>query len=277
MKRGLVLEGGAMKGIYTAGVLDVFMEEGIEFDGCVGVSAGALFGVNFLSKQKGRVVRYNKKYNQDKNYIGLRPLLKTGNIIDTEYAYERVPRVLEPFDDEAFIGSQTPFYAVITNMETGQPEYPRLESVFGQMDTLRASGAMPFLSQPVEIGGRPYLDGAITDSIPYDFMFQKGYDHLVVILTKEAGYIKKPMPQRLAGLVYGKKYPLFAEKIRQRHNMYNRQMKRLGDLEREGRVQVIRPSQKPNVGRVEKDPGKIEALYQMGIKDGKAFCQGRGW
>lgn len=154
MKTGLVLEGGAMRGMYTAGVLDVFMEQGITFDGVIGVSAGALFGVNLLSKQAGRVIRYNKRFNADPNYLGLRPLLRTGNIVDTDYAYNRVPRTLDVFDDETYRASGVPFYAVVTNIETGEAEYIKVDSVFEQMDVLRASGSMPFVSKPVEIGGK---------------------------------------------------------------------------------------------------------------------------
>ena len=150
-KTALVLEGGAMRGMYTAGVLDVFMKKNIKFDAIIGVSAGALFGVNYLSKQPGRVIRYNKKYNSDKNYLGLKPLLKTGNIIDTEYAYNIVPHQLDPFDDATFQKSDIPFWAVVTNIKTGNPEYIKIKSVFDQMDVLRASGSMPIVSKPVRL------------------------------------------------------------------------------------------------------------------------------
>ena len=154
MKTGLVLEGGAMRGRYTAGVLDVFLDNEIHMDSVVGVSAGALFGVNYLSGQKGRLIRYNMRCNPDKNYMGLRPLLREGNIVDTEYAYDKVPHELDPFDDEAFQRSGVPFYAVITNVHTGEPEYVQIKSAFAQMDTLRASGSMPFVSHPVSINGQ---------------------------------------------------------------------------------------------------------------------------
>lgn len=273
MKVGLVLEGGAMKGMYTAGVLDVFMEKNINFDGIVGVSAGALFGINFLSKQKGRVIRYNKKYNKNKNYMGLLPLLKTGNVISTEYAYYKVPFELDIFDNDTFKKSDTPFYAVMTNIETGEPEYFQVKDVFKQMEGLRASGSMPFLSKPVEINGKLYMDGAITDSIPYDFMLKKGYDFLVVILTKPDGYVKGPISPRLTNLFYQKDFPKLARKIRNRHLMYNKQMERLEELEKEGLVKVIRPSEKIKVKRTEKDPEKLEELYQLGISDGEKFLE----
>lgn len=273
MKTGLVLEGGAMRGMYTAGVLDVFMDNNIEFDGIIGVSAGALFGVNFLSNQKGRVIRYNKKYNKDKHYMGILPLLKTGNIIDTDYAYYKVPFELDVFDDATFKKSNVPFYAVMTNAETGEPEYFIVKSVLEQMDWLRASGSMPFLSKPVKIGNKLYMDGAITDSIPFKFMLEHGYDRLVVILTKPKNYIKKPLPPRITNLIYKKEFPKLADKIKNRHKMYNKQISDLQKLERKKIIKIIRPSSKPKVGRIEKDPNKLEELYQLGRRDCHAFLK----
>lgn len=267
MKTGLVLEGGAMRGMYTAGVLDVFMEQGITFDGVIGVSAGALFGVNLLSRQAGRVIRYNKRFNADPNYLGLRSLLRTGNIVDTEYAYHRVPCELDIFDDETYRASGVPFYAVVTNVETGEPEYIKVDSVFEQMDVLRASGSMPFVSKPVEIGGKKYLDGAITDSIPFEKFMEMGYDRLVVVLTKPAGYVKKPMSPLLTRMYYAHAYPNFAEKVRDRHEMYNSSIIRLGELEQAGKVLVLRPSQHIKISRVEKHPDKLQALYDVGARD----------
>ena len=267
MKTGLVLEGGAMRGMYTAGVLDVFMEQGIAFDGVIGVSAGALFGVNLLSKQAGRVIRYNKRFNADPNYLGLRPLLRTGNIVDTEYAYHRVPYELDVFDDDTYRASNIPFYAVVTNVETGEPEYIKIDSVFDQMDVLRASGSMPFVSKPVEIKGKKYLDGAITDSIPFEKFMEMGYDRLVVVLTKPEGYVKKPMSPLLTKLYYAHAYPKFAKKVRDRHVMYNASTARLGELEREGKVLVLRPSEHIKISRIEKHPDKLQALYDVGIRD----------
>ena len=270
MKTGLVLEGGAMRGMYTAGVLDVFMEEDITFDGVIGVSAGALFGVNLLSRQAGRVIRYNKRFNADPDYLGLRPLLRTGNIVDTDYAYHRVPRELDVFDDETYRASGIPFYAVVTNVETGEPEYIKIDSVFEQMDVLRASGSMPFVSKPVEINGKKYLDGAITDSIPFEKFMEMGYDRLVVVLTKPDGYVKKPMSPLLVRLCYASAYPKFAEKVRDRHIMYNDSTVRLGELEREGTLLVLRPSEHIKISRVEKDPDKLQALYDVGVRDAQA-------
>ncbi|MDO4661526.1 MAG: patatin family protein [Tissierellia bacterium] len=273
MKRGLVLEGGAMRGLYTAGVLDVFLDNGLEFDGIVGVSAGAIFGVNFVSKQKGRVLRYSKKYNSDRNYMGIIPWIKTGNLIDTEYAYERVPRKLDVFDDETFKKSDTVFYAVLTNINTGKPEYHVIKSAFDQMDEIRASGSMPFFARPVEIDNKLYLDGAVTDSIPYDFMLEKGYDELIVVLTRQKDYVKEPISKTLTNIKYKKKYPNLSYRMLDRHNMYNNQIKRLEELEEKKIIKVIRPSEKPDVKRTEKDPEKLEKLYNLGVKDAKDFLR----
>ena len=218
MKVGLVLEGGAMRGMYTAGVLDVFLEKCISVDAVVGVSAGALFGVNYLSRQKGRVIRYNKRFNSDKNYMGLRPLLREGNIVNTKYAYEEVPRKLDPFDDESYKKSGIPFYAVVTDIETGEPEYIQVYSAFEQMDVLRASGSMPFVSKPVLYNNKMYLDGGISDSIPFQWLSSQGYDKLIVILTRDMEYRKKPMSSSLIKLFY-KKQPQLSEKLLKRHDV----------------------------------------------------------
>lgn len=278
MKIGIVLEGGAMKGLYTAGVLDAFMEASLRFDGVIGVSAGALFGVNFLSGQKGRVIRYNKRFNRDRNYMGIWPLLKTGNVVDTEYAYERVPRKLDPFDDAAFQKSGVPFYAAITNLRTGKAEYPLIRSVFEQMDVLRASGSMPFVSRPVKIEDEYYLDGAVADSIPVEKMMKMGYEKIVVVLTKPAGYRKKAIPAKLVKAVYGKRWPEFAKTLQNRHEMYNAQMALVEKLEEEGKIQVLRPSKEVKISRTEKDPERMEEMYQLGKADANLWLgKEKGW
>lgn len=264
----LVLEGGAMRGVYTAGVLDCFMDHDISFDAVIGVSAGALFGVNLLSKQRGRVIRYNKRFNSDKNYMGIRPLLREKNIVSTKYAYDTVPRELDPFDDEEYKKSDIPFYAVVTNIRTGKPEYVQIKSVFDQMDVLRASGSMPVVSKPVKLGHEWYLDGAVTDSIPYEHMLDMGYDRVVVVLTKPADYIKKPMP-RLFTSVYKKRFPRFYEAFSNRHIMYNYQLEHLKELEKQGIAKVLRPSEHIKISKIEKDPNKLESLYQLGLRDAK--------
>lgn len=268
MKTGLVLEGGALRGMYTAGVLDVFMENSISVDCIVGVSAGALFGVNYLSGQIGRALRYNKKYDSDKNYMGLRPFLREGNFVNTKYAYEDVPQRLDPFDDEIFMASGIPFYAVVTDIATGKPEYIRIESVFRQMDVLRASGSMPFVSKPVELNGKQYLDGGISDSIPYRWMQQQGMDKMIVILTQDAAYRKKKMFPGMANL-YRWRYPKITKRLRERHTEYNRALDELNEMEQRGEVFLFQPSQPITVGKIERDSEKLQKTYDLGRKDGE--------
>lgn len=257
-----------MRGMFTAGVLDVLMEEGVHADCVVGVSAGALFGVNFLSGQRGRAVRYNKRFNSDKNYMGLRPLLREGNIISTEYAYENVPHTLDPFDNDAFMRSGIPFYAVVTNVADGNPEYIRISSVFRQMDVLRASGSMPFVSHPVELDGKKYLDGGISDSIPFPWMLRQGMDKMVVVLTQDAGYVKKPLSRFMVAAM-GLRYPAIAKQLARRHQAYNDARAKLAQLERAGKAFVIRPSRPVIIGTTEGDPVKIQQIYDLGRSDAK--------
>ncbi len=270
MKVGLVLEGGAMRGMYTAGVLDTFVNNGIHADMVVGASAGALFGVNYLSEQVGRVIRYNKKFNQDPNYLGLRPLLREGNIVSTRIAYHDVPHIHDVFDDERFKSSGVPFYAVVTDMESGDAEYVEIKSVFEQMDTLRASGSMPFVSKPVHIDGKLYLDGAIADSIPFRWMSEQGCDKLIVVLTRDIDYRKKPMPSLLTKIKY-RKYPNFIRSVLARHEMYNSSVAELTEWEKEGRAFVIRPSREIAISRTEKDPEKLQLTYDLGVSDTTAL------
>ena len=266
MRVGLVLEGGAMRGMYTAGVLDIFLENEICADIVVGVSAGALFGVNYLSGQKGRVIRYNKRFNSDKNYLGLRPLLREGNIVSTKYAYEEVPRKLDIFDDESYKKSGVPFYAVVTDIETGEPEYIQIHSVFDQMDVLRASGSMPFVSKPVAYNNKTYLDGGISDSIPFKWLSSQGCDKLIVILTRDMEYRKNQMSPSLIKLFY-KKQPQLSERLLKRHNVYNSSVELLKQGEDECKAFVIRPSKPIEIGRIETNPDKLQEVYDLGVKD----------
>ncbi|MCD8105053.1 MAG: patatin family protein [Lachnospiraceae bacterium] len=271
MKIGLVLEGGAMRGMYTAGVLDVMMHHQIRINGAIGVSAGALFGVNYLSGQDGRVIRYNKRFNHDKNYMGILPLLKEGNIISTEYAYHDVPYELDVFDDEAYraASESIPFYAVVTEVETGKPSYVRIRSVYKQMDVLRASASMPFVSRPVKIGDKRFLDGGISDSIPFRWMMGNGYDRLIVVLTRDLSYHKTPMSPALIRTFYWK-YPQLRQQLLQRHTVYNDAVDALKEYEAEGRVFVIRPSSPIEIGRIESDPAKLQEVYELGLADGES-------
>ena len=262
---GIVLEGGAMRGMFTAGVLDTMMDNNIKFDGMIGVSAGAVFGANYLSNQKGRVIRYNKKFNGDKRYMGISSLIKTGNIVNTEFAYGVVPNELDKFDDDVFKASCVPYYVGITNIETGKAEYVKIDGIYEQMDVLRASASMPFVSKPVEINGQKYLDGGISDSIPYKKFMEMGYDKIVVVLTRDEGYVKKKI-STLPVKVFYKKYPKLAERIIERYNMYNNSVNDLKKLENDGKVFVIRPPEPIVIGKLEKDPDKLQVVYDMGVK-----------
>ncbi|UDW84442.1 patatin-like phospholipase family protein [Pasteurella canis] len=266
MKVGLVLEGGAMRGMFTAGVLDVFLDENIHIDGIVAVSAGVLFGVNFPSKQRGRTIRYNQKYLNDKRYMGLYSLLRTGNIVNKDFAFYEVPFKLDPFDVTAFLESNIDFYATLTNVETGEAEYIKLGNILEEMEILRATSAMPFVSKLVEIDGKKYLDGGIADSIPLKKCQMLGYDKIIVILTRPLDYRKKPTPSWIFKTFY-KKYPNLAQKLAYRYQDYNDRVEEIIQLHKQNKIFVIRPSQTLPIKRLEKDPNKVQAMYELGIRD----------
>ncbi len=265
MKKGLILEGGAMRGLFTAGVMDVLMENGIEFDGAVGVSAGAAFGVNYKSKQIGRVVRYNTKFARDKRYGGLGVLLRTGNIYSTDFCYREVPLVHDIFDFDAYESNPMEFYVVTTDIETGKAVYHKFEGRDDHcFDWIRASASMPLVSQIVQIEEQKMLDGGIADSIPVKFFESIGYNKNVVILTQPKHYHKKKnsmMP--LIRLMY-RKYPNFVRTIANRHIVYNETIAYIEEKEKAGELLVIRPEGKLPVRRVEKDPEKLRAAYEIG-------------
>ena len=268
MKVCLVLEGGAMRGLYTAGILDALVDTDIKIDCIIGVSAGALFGVNYKSKQKGRVLRYNTKYANDKRYMGLHSLITTGNLVNTEFAYHELPTKLDIFDEEEYSKSKTDFYAVITNINTGKAEYKKIINATIQVDELRASGSMPFVSQPVKIDDNYYLDGALADSIPVLKAKEMGYDKVIVVLTRPKEYRKKKRSPLLAKLFY-KKYPNLIEAINTRYKQYNNTLDIIEELEDKKDIYVFRPSTDLKIKRVEKDKSKLEAMYNLGLKDFK--------
>ena len=268
MKVGLVLEGGAMRGMFTAGVLDVFLDEQIHIDGIVSVSAGALFGVNLPSKQRGRVLRYNKKYLNDKRYMGWHSLFTTGNIVNKEFAFYQLPVELDVFDQEAFARSGIDFYTVLTNVESGEAEYVKIHNAFEQMETLRATSAMPFVSKMVEINGKKYLDGGIADSIPLRFCQQLGYDKIIVILTRPLDYRKTPTNSLLFNAFY-RRYPKLVERLTNRYADYNRAVEDVIRLNEQGEIFVIRPSVTLPIRRIEKDVAKVQAMYDLGVRDGQ--------
>ena len=268
MKIGLVLEGGAMRGMYTAGVLDVFLDNNIKVDGIVGVSAGVLFGVNYLSNQKGRAIRYNKKYAKDKRYMGIRTLITTGNIINKEFAYYEVPFKLDVFDEKTYEKSDTEFYATVTNVDTGKPEYIRVNNVFEQMELLRATSAMPFVSRMVEWNEHKYLDGGISDSIPIEKCKELGYDKIIVILTRPIEYRKTKSNALITKLRYFN-YPNLVETINTRYKNYNETIQKIIDMEDKQQIFVIRPSKDLHIKRIERDENKLQEMYDLGIQDCK--------
>lgn len=268
MSIGLVLEGGAMRGLYTAGVLDVFLENNIKVDGIIGVSAGVLFGVNYLSKQKGRAIRYNKKFAKDKRYMGMRSFLTTGNIINKDFAYYEIPFKIDVFDEKTFEKSNTDFWATVTNIETGEAEYLKLNNVFEQMELLRATSAMPIVSEIIEIDGKKYLDGGVSDSIPVEKCKSMGYDKIIVVLTRTIEYRKKKASSTLAKIKY-KEYPKLIETMENRYKKYNETVEKIIDMENKKEIFVIRPSKDLKIKRIEKDVDKLQAMYDLGVSDCK--------
>ena len=264
-KTAFVLEGGAMRGLYSAGVLDVFMQNGISTDAIYGVSAGALFGINFKSKQIGRAIRYNIKYAHEKNYMGLYSLVMTGDIMNKEFCFNKLVNELDRFDFETFNKSPIDFYAVVTNVETGKAEYKHIAEAREGLEALRASGSMPFVSRLVEIDGGKYLDGALTDPIPLQKALNEGYGKIVVVLTRPEGYRKRKdfMPY---DLVY-RKYPNFVKTAKKQYENYNKTLDLIKKYENEGRIVVLRPSKKLKIARVEKDINKLNAIYNLGVED----------
>lgn len=266
MKVGLVLEGGAMRGLYTAGVLDIFLDNNIKVDTIIGVSAGALFGVNYKSKQRGRALRYNLKYANDKRYMGMSSLIKTGNIMNKEFCFDIVPYELDIFDFKTFEDSPEEFYAVVTNVETGKAEYIKIDDLDNKMEYLRASGSMPYVSKFVEIDGVKYLDGGTADSIPIEKMLEMGMDKIIVILTRPIEYRKEKSNEIIPKLLYNK-YPNFVNTINSRYKKYNEQLEKILELEKENKIFVIRPSRIVKMKRVEKDTSKLQEMYDLGIED----------
>lgn len=268
MKRGLVLEGGAMRGIYTAGVLDTFLEHQISFDGVIGVSAGAIHGCSYVSGQQGRSIRYYMKHMQNPRFMSFRSLLRTGNLVETEFCYHEIPEKLDIFDYEAFERSGTDFYVTCTNVETGKAEYIRMSDMH-EVDYVRASASMPLVSRIVEAGGMKLLDGGVADSIPVQAFRSMGYEKNVVVLTRPEGYRKKPSNMLLVRRMY-RKYPAFLKAMEERYLRYNQTLELIGKLERQGEIMVIRPSRDPDIGRMEKRPEKVREVYQLGCEDAAA-------
>ena len=274
MKTGLIMEGGAMRGMFTAGVTDVFMENNIEFDGAIGVSAGACFGCNYKSKQIGRTIRYNKKYCKDPRYVSFRSLIKTGDIYGVDFCYRMLPDELDVFDVKTFQNNPMEFYVVATDVVNGTPVYHKCELGNGiDLQWLRASAAMPMLSKNVKIDDYLLSDGGTADSIPIKYFESIGYNKNVVILTQPKGYIKKVTRFLPVMKIALRKYPKFLETIKNRPNIYNETIKYIEEKEEKGELLVIRPESDLNIGAVEHDENELERVYQIGRKVGEKYLE----
>lgn len=265
MKKGLIMEGGAMRGMFTAGVIDVMMEQGIGFDGAIGVSAGAAFGVNYKSSQIGRAIRYNERFCNDKRYCSWRNLIRDGNLYSKDFCYREVPLVHDPFDFEAYEANPMEFHVVCTDIVTGKPHYHAFRGRDDhEFDWIRASASMPLVSEIVEIDGRKLLDGGIADAIPLQYFESIGYTRNVVILTQHAEYDKKEsIAMPFIRLMY-RKYPALVQAMEVRHLMYNAQRDYVNRQEAAGNALVIRPTGPLPVKRLTKDPAVLRATYNIG-------------
>lgn len=270
MKSGLVLEGGAMRGLFTCGIIDVMMEAGIKPDGLIGVSAGAAFGCNYKSWQPGRAIRYNMRFAKDSRYSGLKSLLTTGDYFNAQFAYHIVPTQYDLFDDRTFEESPMEFIVVCTDVETGEPIYKRIDKSNPiTYDWIRASASMPLASRVVELEGSKVLDGGIADSIPLEYFEKIGYKRNVVILTQPEDYVKKHNRLMLLMRIALRKYPKLIEAMDRRHLMYNRQLEYVREAERKGRCLVIRPDSKLPIGHISHNPEEMKRVYDIGRELGE--------
>ena len=265
MKTGLVLEGGGMRGLFTAGVIDVMMEQGIRFDGIVGVSAGATFGCNYKSHQVGRVLRYNVRFKDDPRYMGLRSLLRTGDLVGAEFSYHTMPRELDVFDAGTFNSDPTEFHVVCTDVGTGEPVYHRIDVADEEaFDWIRASASMPLVSRPVSLEGRLLLDGGISDSIPLRYFQGQGFLRNVVILTQPKGFFKRKTKLMPLFHLFMRRYPAIVRAMSRRHLMYNDELSYLAEQEQQGDILLIYPQDALPIGRTEQDEAKMRRIYAMG-------------
>ena len=265
MKTGLIMEGGAMRGMFTAGVLDVLMENGLVTDGAIGVSAGAVFGCNYKSHQIDRVIRYNTEYCNDKRYASFKNLVKTGNLYSEQFCYHEVPERLDPFDEAAFAASPMDFFVVCTDVKTGEPIYHKCRK--GDAEDVRwmeASASMPLAAKIVKIGHYGLLDGGVADSIPVRFFESIGYKRNLIILTQPKGYTKKKNKFLPAIRARYFRYPAFVEAVADRHERYNETLSYISMLEQAGKDYVIRPPIPLEIGAMERDPAQLRRVYETG-------------
>lgn len=265
IKKGLILEGGAMRGMFTSGVLDVFLENGIEFDGAIGVSAGATFGCNLKSRQAGRAIRYNKRFAHDWRYCSLRSLIFTGDMYGARFCYDTLPNKLDIFDTETYRSNPMDFYCVVSDCKTGQPIYKKLQTCDEQdLTWMRASASMPLVSRVVSIDGYKLLDGGMTDSIPLTYFESIGYNRNIVILTQPREFQKKPASLMWLMKIMLHKYPLLVQAMRQRHNTYNQKTSEIFAKADRGELFVICPEKPLGISRTENNTTELQRVYDEG-------------
>lgn len=267
--KGLVLEGGGMRGIFTAGVLDFFLENNIEFSDCFAVSAGACHACSYLSKQHKRAYNISIDYLKDKNYCSIYSLLTTGNLFGTKMVYDKIPNEMNLYDYNEYLKSKTRFFVVITNCNTGKAEYKLIEDMRNSMDIIRASSSLPLLSKIVYIKGEEYLDGGISDSIPIRESIKRGNPPNVVVLTQSREYRKQPNNLMSLLKMKYKKYPELINSLENRHVVYNQTLDYIYEEEKKGNIFVIQPQRPLKLGRVEKNKEKLSEVYQKGYMQAK--------
>ena len=273
IEAGLVVEGGGMRGVYTAGVLDYFMEKNLYFDDCYGVSAGACHISSYVSKQIGRSIKVTLDYINDKRYCSVNSLIKTGDMFGVEMLYDLIPNKLELYDYDTFNKFKGNFYSVVTNCKTGKAEYIKIKDMKKDIIAVRASSSLPLLSRIVEINGKEYLDGGITDSIPIKKSIKDGHKKNVVILTRDKTYRKsKPKFLSLLKLKY-KKYPNLVKAIENRYKIYNETLDFLEEEKAKNKVFIIQPKLPVKISRIEKDKDKLKELYDQGYEDAKELYE----
>ena len=274
MKRGLVLEGGAMRALFTAGVLDVLMERGHKFDGVIGVSAGACFGCNYKSGQIGRVIRYNKRFARDGRYCSWKSLLKTGDLFGADFCYRELPLELDVFDTAAFESNDIEFHVVATDCATGKPVYRRLDKVDERMFRwIQASASMPLVSRPVEIDGGLYLDGGLSDGIPLRYFESLGYERNLVITTRPHGYRKFPKRRMRLMKPLLRRHPAIYEALKNRHLWYNETLEYIDAQVAADKAELIAPKEPLPISRVCHDPEVMQRVYDIGRKAGEEYCR----
>lgn len=264
-KCGLVLEGGGMRGLFTAGVMDELMENSISFDGAIGVSSGAIFGCNYKSHQPGRALRYNIRFMDDPRYMGFMSFIKTGDWVGADFAYHRMAMELDPMDLETYNNSPMEFHVVCSDINTGEAVYRNLSFLDDkEIDWIRASASLPFVSNPVQMGGRSLLDGGMTDSIPLEYFQRIGYTKNVVVLTQPLQYEKRPLKAMPLFRLLLRKQPMVARLLEKRYIMYNNELRYISEQEAKGNVLLISPQKKLPIGRIEQNEKKFLEIYQMG-------------